>query len=125
MARQRNTVSMFSPVLAICAVNAECRLIRAKSDDDFECIMQNKANFRKAETSVYLFATLDYEKTVACRVYKNKAKQSQSFDFAQDRSSDNPCVSELAGYNLVLRDGNIRDFNREYVKCQMHPRQMQ
>ncbi len=87
--------------------------------------MQNKANFRKAETSAYLFATEDYEKTVACRVYKNKAKQSQSFDFAQDRSSDYPCVFELAGYNLVPRDGNIRDSDGEYVKWQKHRRQMQ
>jgi hypothetical protein len=39
--------------------------------------------------------------------------------------SDYHCVFELAGYNLVLRDGNIRDFDGEHVKWQMHPKQMQ
>jgi len=130
-----------------------------KEGQFLQAFMQNKANLRKAETSVCLDATKDYEKTVACRVYRNKAKQSQSFDPAQDRtkpilrlgstslttgrsepalspfgyaqgklcrrdrSSDYPCVVELAGYNLVLHKGNImhsmpngRDFDGEYVK---------
>jgi hypothetical protein len=47
--------------------------------------LQNKANFRKAEMYVSLFSTKDYERIGACGVQKSKAKQSQSFDFAQDR----------------------------------------
>jgi len=77
MAQQRNTISIFSAVLAISAVNAECRLIRAKSGDHFECIMQNKANFHKGQTNVSFFVTKDYEKIGACGVQKSKAKQSQ------------------------------------------------
>jgi len=45
--------------------------------------------------------------------------------------SDYPCVFELAVYNLVLRNGNVmhrmpngRNFNGEYIKWQMHRRQM-
>ncbi len=61
-----------------------------------------------------------------------KAKQSQSFDFAQDRSSDYSCVFELAMYNLVFRDGNVmhsmpngRSFDGDITKWQMHREPMQ
>ncbi len=39
--------------------------------------------------------------------------------------SDYPCVFEWLLYNLVLRDDNIRNFDGEYVKWQMHRKQMQ
>jgi len=45
--------------------------------------------------------------------------------------SDYLCVFELAVYNLVLRDGNVmhsmpngRNFDGEYMKWQMHQKQM-
>jgi len=38
---------------------------------------------------------------------------------------DYHCVFELAGYNLVPRDGKIEDFDGEYVKWQMHPKPTQ
>jgi hypothetical protein len=87
--------------------------------------MQNKANSRKGKMRVSPYNKKVYENLGVCGLGKSKAKQSQSFDFAQDRSSDYPCVFELAAYNLVLRDGNIRDFDGEYVKWQMHPKPMQ
>jgi hypothetical protein len=87
MARQRNTVSILSALSAISAVNDKSRQIRAKSDDHFQCITQNKANFRKAQINISFYLTEDYEKTVACRVYKNKAKQSQSSDLVRLRSA--------------------------------------
>jgi len=59
------------------------------------------------------------------RLMKNKAKQSQSFDFAQDRFFNYPCVFELAVYNLVLRNGNVGNFDGEYMKWQMHQKRMQ
>jgi hypothetical protein len=86
MARQRNTVSIFSAVLAISAVNDKSRLIRAKSDDHFECIMQNKANFRKGKMRVSPYNKKVYENLGVCGLGKSKAKQSQSFDLVRLRS---------------------------------------
>jgi len=48
--------------------------------------MQNKANFRKGKINITFYFREDYEKTVGSRVYKNKAKQSQSFDLVRLRS---------------------------------------
>ena len=39
--------------------------------------------------------------------------------------SDYPCVFELAVYNLLLRDGNLRNFDGEFTKWQKHQKQMQ
>jgi len=43
-------------------------------------IMQNKANFRKAQMNVNFTLQKDYENKPACRVQKNKANQSQFQD---------------------------------------------
>ncbi len=37
---------------------------------------------------------------------------------------DYPCVFEWFLYNLVLRDDNGRNFDGEYMKWQMHLKQM-
>ena len=120
-----------------------------------DLIMQNKANFSRAQMNASLFGKKDYEKGPRGGLRKNKPNlstrlktgQSQSFDdstaltaglvrlrspqVAQDRSSDYPCLFELAVYNLVLHDGNVmhsmpngRNFDGEYMKWQMHRRQM-
>jgi hypothetical protein len=97
MTQQRNTIFIFSAVLAISPVNAECRLIRAKSEDHFECIMQNKANFRKDEMSVSLYNRKTYENICVCRLPKNKAKQTQfvflTAENAEYAEMKNICVS--------------------------------
>jgi len=103
-------------------------------------ILQNKANFKNDQMDIKLNKTRDYENKLHWTLGENKAKQSQSFDFAQstgllseDRSSEYPCVFELAVYNLVVRDGNGRNFYGEFIKWQMdstgspqeHRKQMQ
>ncbi len=47
---------------------------------------------------------------------KNKPKTKPIFDY--------PCVFEWLLYNLVLRDGNIRNFDGDFSKWQMHRKQM-
>jgi len=85
--------------------------------------MQNKANFKNDHTDIKLNISSDYENKLHWTLGENKPNQSQSFDFAQDRSSNYPCVLELAVYNLALRGGNImhsmpngRNFYGEYMK---------
>ena len=39
--------------------------------------------------------------------------------------SDYPCVVALAVYNLILRDGNVRNLDRKYSKWQMHQERTQ
>jgi len=56
---------------------------------------------------------------------KNKPKQSQSFDLAQHSFPIILVFFESAVYNLVLRNGNERNFDGEYVKWQKHRKQMQ
>ncbi len=85
MAQQRNTISIFSAVLAISAVDAKYRLVSGKTDDHFECIMQNKANFRKDGMSVSPYNTKVYENVCVSKLGKNKAKQSQ-FTFLPRRT---------------------------------------
>jgi hypothetical protein len=77
MAQQRNTISIFSAVLAISAVNDKSRQIKAKSDDHFECIMQNKANSPRGKMNAKGFSQRDYENKTDFAVQQNKAKQSQ------------------------------------------------
>jgi hypothetical protein len=86
MAQQSNTISIFSAVLAISAVNAECRLIRAKSGEHFECIMQNKANFRKGQMTVSPYNTKAYENLWLYQLGKNKANQSQFVFFTAEKA---------------------------------------
>ncbi len=69
-----------------------------------------------AKMNVSLNTTKDYGNF---RLYGPK-KQTQTkpiFDY--------PCVFEWLLYNLVLRDGNGRNFNGEYLKWQMHRKPMQ
>ena len=100
MAQQRNTISIFSAVLAISAVNAKCRLIRAKSGEHFECIMQNKANFRKGQVSINIFTTKDYENQPIWRLRENKPNQTQFVFFTAENAEyaekKNICVSDCA-----------------------------
>jgi len=100
MVQQRNTISIFSAVLAISAVNAKCRLIRAKSGDHFECIMQNKANFRKGQMSVSIFIRKDYENQLIWRLRENKPNQTQFVFFTAENAEyaekKNICVSDCA-----------------------------
>jgi hypothetical protein len=96
--------------------------------------MQNKANFKIGKIDISIAIIKDYDnkrRTINNELY---SKQSQSKPIswvpilqyvAKWGSSDSPCVFQLAGYNLVLRDDNIRDFDGEYVKCQTHRKQMQ
>jgi len=46
-------------------------------------IMQNKANFQKAQMNVSIYLHEDYENSPALRFRENKAKQSQSQDRGQ------------------------------------------
>jgi hypothetical protein len=84
MAQQKNTISIFSAVLAISAVNAKCGLIRGKSDDHFDCIMQNKPNFRKGQMNINIFTTKDYENQPIWSLRENKANQSQFLTSSND-----------------------------------------
>jgi len=47
--------------------------------------MQNKANFKKAGMFVNYYLQKDCENEQSRRLWGNKPKQSQSFDFAQDK----------------------------------------
>jgi hypothetical protein len=78
--------------------------------------MQNKANSARPKMNASSIITKYYEKRWALR---GEQKQSQSKPI-----SDYPCVFELAGYNLVLRDGKMKDFDGEYVKWQVHLKPM-
>jgi len=108
MAQQKNTISIFSAVLAISAVNAKCRLIRVKNDDHLECFMQNKANFRKGEMSVSIFIRKDYENQPIWRLRENKPNQSQNAKRSNGRLS-------------FLRKQESRHFDRPgfRIKCGM------
>jgi len=100
--------------------------------------MQNKANFLDALMNVTSFHTREYENIANWTLGENKPntnpikanimpKQTQ-YEPNQTQTkpiSDYPCVFELALYNLVLRYGNGRNFDGEYMKCQMHQEQMQ
>ncbi len=106
-----------------------------------------KPNLRKAKMNVNLYVIEDYRKNDDfvvrinkpnflngqndCKLKYNKGlwqfsalrppeKQTQTKPI-----SDYPCVFEWLLYNLVFRDGNIRNFDGEYVKWQMHRKQMQ
>jgi hypothetical protein len=98
MAQQRNTISIFSAVLAISAAGARCGLIRGKSDDHFECIMQNKANLARPKMNASLIIAKDYENKSAFGVPENKAKQTQFVFFTAENAKyaemKNICVSD-------------------------------
>jgi len=64
MAQQRNTTSIFSALFATSAVDAKYRVVSGKSEDHFECFMQNKANLQKSQVSVNRIATRAYEKKI-------------------------------------------------------------
>jgi hypothetical protein len=66
--------------------------------------------------NVNAFSKKDYDNVTAFRPKKNKPKTKPIFDY--------PCVFEWLLYNLVLRDGNRRNFDGEYMKWQMHRKQM-
>jgi hypothetical protein len=52
-------------------------MLNVKSDDHFDVIMQNKANFRKRQMNISIFTIKDYENEPAFGVPENKPKQSQ------------------------------------------------
>ena len=116
MAEQRNTISIFSAVLAISAVNAECRLIRAKSGDHFECIMQNKANFRKGQMNVSIFSTKDYENRPIWRLRENKANQSQFVTNSNDGLS---FLRNLSSTPIGEQKSRLFDGPGFRIKCGM------
>ena len=76
--------------------------------------------------NVNAFSKKDYDNVTAFRPKKTNPIQTQTkpiFDY--------PCVFEWLLYNLVLSDGNImhsmpngRNFDGEYIKWQMHRKQM-
>jgi len=86
MAQQRNTISIFSALFDIFAVNAEYRLFRGEDNDHFECIMQNKANFRKDQMNINIFIRKDYENQSILRLFQNKPKQSQFVYFTAENA---------------------------------------
>jgi hypothetical protein len=58
-------------------VNDRSGLIRAEGDDHFECILQNKANFRKGQMDANSIIAKDYESEFSLGGYENKANQTQ------------------------------------------------
>jgi len=78
-------------------VNEKCRLIRAKSGDHFECIMQNKANLRQGQMNISVFTIKDYENKTGFGIPENKPKQSQFYIFTAENAEyaekNNICVS--------------------------------
>ncbi len=93
--------------------------------------MQNKANFRKSQMNINKVLTNAYKEKTLSWLGKNKAN-SNPIKANSNPISDYPCVFELAVYNLVLQVGIVmhsmpkgRNFNGEYLKCQMHQEQMQ
>ena len=59
-----------------------------ESSTNWPYFLQNKANFKNNQIDVKLNITRDYEKIMQWTLGENKAKQSQSFDFAQDKFSN-------------------------------------
>ena len=106
--------------------------------------MQNKPNFLDALMNVKSIHTVVYENKSNWTLGENKPNtnpikpnQTQFKPNSKPKQtqykpkqtqlkpiSDYPCIFELALYNLVLRDGNGRNFNGEFTKWQMHRKQM-
>ena len=53
---------------------------------NYNLIMQNKPNFRKAQMNLNFYSTKDYENEIAFRLRKYKPNQSQ-FLYQKNRSS--------------------------------------
>jgi len=115
--------------------------------------LTNKANFRKSQMSVTDLFTREYERKDTWSSEKNKPnskpiqtqfkansnpKQSQfkpktkptCRGVAPGEAGSNPifnysCVFELDLYNLLLHNGNLTIFNGDFMKWQMHQKQMQ
>jgi hypothetical protein len=108
--------------------------------------IQNKPNLPNARINVNKVLERDYENVRLHRCPKTKPNKPNSNPI-RTRSeaqiptgkllgilepgtktnpiSDYPCVSEFAVYNLVLNNSNGGNFNGDYLKWQMHRRQMQ
>jgi len=89
-----------------------------------------KPNSRRARMNVNSLITKDYRKKDDFAVRKNKPN-SNPIQTQSNPIFDSPCVFELAVYNLVLRNDNVmqsmpngRNFDGEYLKWQMHRKQM-
>jgi len=115
-----------------CAVLRKTKPISEKPKRVYISLLQKIMKINLAEGSKKQSQTKPILRLGSTSLTTGRSEPALSpFGYAQgklcrrDRSSDYPCVFELAAYNLVLRDGNIRDFDGEYVKWQMHQRQMQ
>jgi hypothetical protein len=126
--------SLICPILAVSAPGGRCRAAKAEGDDHLDCIMQNKANFKIGKIDISIATIKDYDNERRTINNERYSKQTQTKPIsrfpilqyvAKWGPSDYPCVVELARYNLVLRDDNMKDFDGEYVKCQVHRKQMQ
>jgi hypothetical protein len=112
--------SLICPVSTIPAPGGMCRAAKAEGDDRPDCFMQNKANFKIGKIDISIAIIKDYDSEQRSTNNERYSKQTQTKPI-----SDYPCVVELARYNLVLRDDNMKDFDGEYVECQVHRKQMQ
>jgi hypothetical protein len=66
-------------------IYAQHALQLSRTFDKSAYFMQNKANFKKSQIDIKLNVSSDYEKKSKRTLGENKPKQSQSFDFAQDK----------------------------------------
>jgi len=79
-------------------------------------IMQNKANLLDTEMNVSSVKTKRYENKSRCRRGENKPKQTQSFDYAQDRFQTQRTLCEFflfftflcPSYNLAMQTWTIQ-----------------
>ena len=97
-------------------VNEKCRLIRAKNNDHFECIMQNKANLRKGQMSVSPYNTKVYENVCICRLPKNKPNQSQFLESPNDGLSFLPPIRVR---DKLQQESRLFDGPGFRIKCGM------
>jgi hypothetical protein len=91
-----------------------------------------KANLLNDQMNVNKVLTKDYENIANWTLDENKANtkpiQTQTKPTCSELVepiSNYPCIFELAAYNLVLRDGNLTNFNGEYIKWQKRQEQTQ
>ncbi len=87
-----------------------------RKKDDF-AVRKNKPNFRNAQNERKPLCNKGLWQFPALRPQKNKPKTNPISNY--------PCIFEWLLYNLVFRDDNGRNFDGEYIKWQMHRKQMQ
>ena len=100
--------------------NEKVWLFKGKTTKSSTTFRTNKPNSPIVQTDVTNLITMNYTNFTSLTKVKNKPNQTQTkpiFNY--------PCVFQLAVYNPVLSDSNIRNFNGDFTKWQMHRKQMQ